>query len=251
MSRPHPLTALSEREWAQAWEAEQRALDALDSNRGSWLPNVVELRDWGALRWTSGRPAHAAATGKAAADSVAVFSPDLTDAQARTEILEALRDRPPVTRALGFGFRKHHLRGAAIGAAAVGVLGPAVAAILGLEPLLIIAALVLGASVGAVGGVTVMHYRFRQHRAAVLGSTRNVRVIAVRHVTPAFLRLVEAATRISAVPRGGTEPHPQTRQALHLAMWSAAELVQGKSDHTGVEVLAADMERLARAERGS
>lgn len=250
MSRPHPLTALSEREWAQAWEAEQRALDALDANRGSWLPNVVETRDWGALRWTSGRPAHAAATGRAAADSVAVFRPGLTDSQIRTEILEALRDRPPVTRALSFGFRKHHLRGAGVGAAVVGVLAPIIAAIMGLEPLLIIAALVVGAIAGAAAGVAVMHYRFRQHRAEVLGNTRNVRVLAVRHVTPAFLRLVEAATQIAAVPRGGIEAHPQTREALHLAMWSAAELVQEKSDHTGVDVLASDMERLARAERG-
>lgn len=250
MSRPHPLTALSEREWAQAWEAEQHALDALDSNRGSWLPNVIETRDWGAVRWTSGRPAHAAATGRAAADSVAVFRPGLTDSGVRTEILAALRDRPPVTRALGFGFRTHHLHGAGIGAAVGGVLAPLVAAIMGLEPLLIIAALLVGVVAGASVGVAVLHYRFRQHRAEVLGNAKYVRVLAVRHVTPAFLRLVEAATQISVVPRGGIEPHPQTREALHLAMWSAAELVQGKSDHTGVEVLAADMERLARAERG-
>ncbi len=250
MSRPHPLTALSEREWAQAWEAEQRALDALDSNRGSWLPNVVETREWGALRWTSGRPAHAAATGRAAADSVAVFRPGLTSSDARTEILAALRDRPPVTRALGFGFRRHHLRGAAIGGGIGGVLAPLVAVILRFEPLLIIAALVLGAAAGAAIGVAVMHFRFQRHRADVLGNTNNVRVIAVRHVTPAFLRLVEAATHLAAGTRG-SEPHPQTREALHLAMWSAAELVQEKSDHTGIEVLAADMERLARAERGA
>ena len=49
MTRPHPLTAMSERQWAQAWEAQQDVVDAMPQGRGSWLPNIVEARHWGAV----------------------------------------------------------------------------------------------------------------------------------------------------------------------------------------------------------
>jgi hypothetical protein len=249
MSRPHPLTAHSEREWAQAWEAEQRAMDALNSQRGSWLPNVVEARDWGAIKFTSGRPAHAAATGQAAVDSVAVFHPELTDRAARGEILHAIRDRPPVQRALGFGFREHHLRGAVLGAIAIGVVGAGITALLGADPLIVLAAAILGLVAGVLLGTAITHYRYRVHRREVLSNVEQVRRISMGKVRPASPRawsqVVEAATQVDVQLANRPQPDPQTRKAVHIAVWEAAVLVQQSSDHTGLDVLVGELSSLA------
>ncbi len=250
MRRPHPLTALSEREWAQAWEAEQTALDALESQRGSWLPNVVEARNWGAVRWTSGRPSHAAATGQAATESFAVLRPGLTDRAARARIFDALRDAPPVRRILGFGFREHHIRGAVVGAIVGGVALTAVAAVLAAGPMIIIAAVVAGLLVGAALGVVVRHYGFRRRRAAILGDRENVRLVVGRYAPPAWIRLVEAATLVAVQAKDHPAPDNQGKEAVHRAMWEAAGLLLSSSDHTGVEVLAEGVERLVAADRG-
>jgi hypothetical protein len=249
MSRPHPLTAHSEREWAQAWEAEQRAMDALNSQRGSWLPNVVEARDWGAIKFTSGRPGHAGATGQAAVDSVLVFNPDLTDRTARSEILHALRDRPPVRRVLGFGFREHHLRGAALGAIAGAVVAAGVAALLGVGVVLVLVAAMIGMVVGLLLGTAITHYRFKVHRREVLSRIDRVRRIVMGKARPAaplaWSQVVEAATRVDVQLANRPQPDPQTRQALRLALWEAAVLVQQSSDHTGLQVLVEELSSLA------
>ncbi|HEX5996205.1 MAG TPA: hypothetical protein VFY84_13775 [Jiangellales bacterium] len=249
MSRPHPLTAHSEREWAQAWEAEQRAMDALNSQRGSWLPNVVEARDWGAIKFTSGRPGHAGATGQAAVDSVAVFNPALTDRAARSEILHALRDRPPVRRVLGFGFREHHVRGAVLGSIAGVVVAAGLAALLGASVVLVLIAAMLGMVVGLAVGTAITHYRFKAHRRDVLSKVDQVRRIAMGKARPAAPRawshVVEAATQVDVQLANRRQPDPQTRQALHLAMWEAAILVQQSSDHTGLQVLVEELSSLA------
>ena len=249
MSRPHPLTAHSEREWAQAWEADQRAMDALNSQRGSWLPNVVEVRDWGAIKFTSGRPGHAGATGQAAVDSVAVFNPELTDRAVRSEILNALRDRPPVRRVLGFGFREHHIRGAALGAIAGTVAVAGVAAVLEAGVVLVLIAAMLGMVIGLVVGTAITHYRLKAHRREVLSKVDQVRRIAMGKARPAAPRawsqVVEAATQVDIQLANRPQPDPQTRQALQLAMWEAAVLVQQSSDHTGLQVLVEELSSLA------
>ncbi len=258
MSRPHPLTAHSEREWAQAWAAEQRAMDALNSQRGSWLPNVVEARDWGAIKFTSGRPGHAGATGQAAVDSVAVFHPDLTDKTVRSEILHAMRDRPPVQRVLGFGFREHHLRGAVIGAIAGAVVAAGVLAFLGGGAVIVLVAAIVGLVLGVVLGTAITHYRFLVRRREVLSNMQHVRRIAMGRVRPAvpraWTRVVEAATKVDVQLAGRPQPDPQTRRAVHQAVWEAAVLVQQSSDHTGLEVLVQELSSLAdrlEAGRGS
>ena len=249
MSRPHPLTAHSEREWAQAWEAEQRAMDALNAQRGSWLPNVVDARDWGAIKFTSGRPGHAGATGQAAVDSVAVFHPDLTDRAVRSEILKAMRDRPPVQRVLGFGFREYHLRGAVIGAIAGAVMAAGLAALLGAGAIAVLVAAITGLVVGVALGTAITHYRFRVHRREVLSNVDQVRRIAMGKARPAAPRawsqVVEAATQVDVQLANRPQPDPQIRQAVHLAVWEAAVLVQRSSDHTGVEVLVEELSSLA------
>lgn len=250
MRRPHPLTALSEREWAQAWEAEQAALDELESQRGSWLPNVVEARNWGAVRWTSGRPSHAAATGQAAAESFAVLRPDLTNRSTRARIFDALRDVPPVRRVLGFGFREHHIRGAVIGAIAGGVIVTALVSVLVGDPMIIIGGALVGLLGGTALGVLVKHYGFRRRRAAVLGDRDNVRLVVGRYAPPAWTRLVEAATQVAVQAKDEAEPDNQSKEAVHRAMWEAAGLLLSSSDHTGVEVLAEGVERLVTADRG-
>ncbi|HEU4543633.1 MAG TPA: hypothetical protein VFR23_21045 [Jiangellaceae bacterium] len=249
MSRPHPLTAHSEREWAQAWEAEQHAMDALNSQRGSWLPNVVDARDWGAIKFTSGRPGHAGATGQAAVDSVAVFHPDLTDRAARSEILHALRDRPPVQRVLGFGFREHHVRGAVIGAITGTVAGAALGALLGADVPVVVAAAVVGLLAGVLLGTAITHYRFKAHRREVLTNVDHVRRIPMGKARPAAPRtwgqVVEAATQVDVQLAGRRQPDPQTRRAVHMAVWEAAVLVQQSSDHTGLQVLVEELSSLA------
>lgn len=249
MSRPHPLTAHSEREWAQAWEAEQRAMDALNSQRGSWLPNVVEARDWGAIKFTSGRPGHAGATGQAAVDSVAVFHPDLTDRAARSEILHALRDRPPVQRVLGFGLREHHLRGAVVGAIAGAVAAAGLSALLGVGAVVVLVAAIIGLVAGVVIGTAITHYRFKVHRREVLSKVDHVRRIAMGKARPAapkaWSQVVEAATQVDVRLANRPQPDPQTRQAVHMALWEAAVLVQQSSDHTGLEVLVDELSSLA------
>lgn len=250
MTRPHPLTALSEREWAQAWEAEQRAMDALESRRGSWLPNVIEPRDWGALRWTSGRPAHAASTGQAAAETYVVFRPELTDRAIRNQIMSMLRDRPPVRRMLGFGLREHHVKGAIQGSLVGGVVTAGLSAVLGVPALFVLVAAVVGAVAGAVVGVAILHYRFTRNRADVLGNTRHLRLIKGRYAPPAWTRLVEAATLVGLQSTGRNEADAQSREAVHVALWEAADLLLTSSDHTGVAVLAEGVERLAKVDRG-
>lgn len=250
MSRPHPLTSLSEREWAQAWEAEQRALDGLSSQRGSWLPNVVEIRDWGAVRWTSGRPGHAALTGRAHAESFAVLRPDLHDRATRKRILEALRERPPVRRVLGFGLREYHIRGAVRGMVAVAVLAAVIVAVLGVGWYLVPVAAVVGAGAGAVVGVGVMHIQMNRQKAEILGDREQVRIVPGLNPEPAWIRLIEAATLVAVQQAGHAESDQQARDAVHSALWEAAGLLLHSSDHTGVEVLADGVARLAQAERG-
>jgi hypothetical protein len=224
-------------------------MDALNSQRGSWLPNVVEARDWGAIKFTSGRPGHAGATGQAAVDSVAVFNPDLTDRAARSEILHALRDRAPVRRVLGFGFREHHLRGAGLGAIAGAVAAAGVAALLGVGVVLVLVAAMIGMVVGLALGTAVTHYRFKVHRREVLSKIHQVRRIAMGKARPAAPRawsqVVEAATQVDIQLANRPQPDRPTRQALHLAMWEAAVLVQQSSDHTGLQVLVEELSSLA------
>lgn len=249
MSRPHPLTAHSEREWEQAWEAEQCAMDALNSQRGSWLPNVVEARDWGAIKFTSGRPGHAGATGQAAVDSVAVFHPELTDQAARSEILLAMRDRPPVQRVLGFGLREHHVRGAVVGGIVGAVAGAGAAALLGTGVAVVLIAAVVGLVAGVVLGTAIMHYRFRSHRREVLSNVEHVRRITMGKARPAapmaWSQVIEAATQVDVQLANRRQSDPQTRRAVHMAVWEAALLVQQSSDHTGLQVLVDELTSLA------
>jgi hypothetical protein len=224
-------------------------MDALNSQRGSWLPNVVEARDWGAIKFTSGRPGHAGATGQAAVDSAAVFHPDLTDRTARSEILHAMRDRPPVQRVLGFGFREHHLRGAVVGAIAGAVVAAGLVALLGGGAVAVLVASIVGLLVGVALGIVITHYRFRVHRREVLSNVGQVRRIAMGKARPAAPRewsqVVEAATQVDVQLAGRPQPDPQTRRALHMAVWEAAVLVQQSSDHTGLEVLVQELSSLA------
>jgi hypothetical protein len=224
-------------------------MDALESRRGSWLPNVIEPRDWGALRWTSGRPAHAAATGQAAAETFVVFRPNLTDRATRHAIMSALRDRPPVRRLLGFGLREHHVRGAVLGGLVGAVVVAAATAILGV-PLLVLAGALVGGSGGAALGVAITHYRFTRSRSAVLGNSRALRLIKGRYAPPAWTRLVEAATLVGLQNGGRGDADAPAREAVHQALWEAAGLLLSSSDHTGVEVLAQGVERLVKIDRG-
>lgn len=256
MTRPHPLTAMKEREWAQAWEEQQRVVDEqLKSQRGSWLPNVVEQRRWGALRWTSGRPSHAANSGRAAAETFVVLRPDMTDDGTTGRVVEALDEPAPMLRALGFGLHRHHVIGLASGAVVAGALAAGVAAIAGMGMVALLFGLVVcGIAGGGAGAYLAQQYVERQ-RATVLGDEDHLRVVLGRYAPKSWTRLVEAASSLeSSVPRnGGTspkDPDTQTVEAIHIAMWEAAGLLLTSSDHTGVEVLADGVERLERAHRG-
>jgi len=251
MTRAHPLTSMSERQWAQAWEKQQRVIDGMRNGRGSWLPNIVEPRHWGALRWTSGRPARAADTGQAVAESFAVLRPDATDRQFRNAVVEALTDPPPVTRIASVGIGEERLRIGTLGAVALSVVAAIVAALAGAGWGVVLAAAVLGAVGGGFAGGSLADYQVSKGRARVLADSRQVRVITGRFAPPAWTRLVEAATLLeeSSAASGDPDTDEQSREAVQGALWEAAGLLLGSSDHTGVEVLAEGMERLADARR--
>jgi hypothetical protein len=251
MTRPHPLTAMSERQWAQAWEVQQRALDGLRNGRGSWLPNVVEPRQWGALRWTSGRPAHASETGQAVAESFAVLRPDSTDRHVRNAVVEALTEPAPVTRIASIGVGEERLRNGTMGAVALAVVAAIIAALAGAGWIVVLAAALLGTVVGAFAGGSLADYQVAKRRAKVLADSHQVRVITGRFAPPAWSRLVEATTLLEELTAadGDPEADEQSREAIQGALWEAAGLLLRSSDHTGVEVLAEGMERLADARR--
>lgn len=251
MTRPHPLTAMSERQWAQAWEAQQDVVDAMPQGRGSWLPNIVEARHWGALRWTSGRPAHASMTGQAVAESFAVIRPDVTDRRVQAAVVDVLTDRPPVTRIAGFGIREHQVSASVLGAVALSVVAAIVAALAGAGWALVLVVAVLGAIGGAVIGASVADHRLGRAKAAVLADAR-VRVVTGRFAPPAWTRLVEATTRLEEISARDHDPEAdqQAHEAVQGALWEAAGLLLGSSDHTGVQVLADGVERLADVRRG-
>ncbi len=251
MTRPHPLTAMSERRWAQAWEDQQRVVDGLRSGRGSWLPNVVEPRQWGALRWTSGRPAHAASTGQAVAESFAVLRPDATDRRVRSAVIDALTDQPPVTRIAGIGIGEPRLRTGTLGAVGLAVVAAIVAALAGAGWIAVLAAAVFGAVAGGFAGGSVADYQVAKSRSRILSDSRQVRVITGRFAPPAWTRLVMATSQVEELSAADSdlESDEQARGAVQAALWEAAGLLLGSSDHTGVEVLAEGMERLADARR--
>ncbi|WP_166353911.1 hypothetical protein [Phytoactinopolyspora limicola] len=256
MSRPHPLTAMKEREWSQAWDEQQRIVDEqLKSQRGSWLPNVVERRRWGALRWTSGRPGHAANSGRAVAETFVVIRPDLHDDESAERVVEALEDPAPTFRILGFGLHRHHLIGVGAGAAAVAVLAGVVAAVAGLGAIGLVLGVLVGALAGGGGGAFAAQAYMERQRAAVLGDEDLARLVLGRYASKSWTRLVEAASALeAALPRDRgvrlDDPDTQTVEAIHIAMWEASGLLLGSSDHTGVDVLAEGVERLERAHRG-
>ncbi|NEE04237.1 hypothetical protein [Phytoactinopolyspora halotolerans] len=256
MTRPHPLTAMREREWSEAWEEQQRIVDEkLNSQRGSWLPNVVEVRRWGALRWTSGRPGHAATSGRAVAETYVVLRPDMP--QDTTErVVEVLKEPAPTLRLLGFGLQRHHVIGAVSGAAVVGVLAAVAGAALGAGIVGAVLGLLLGGVAGGIAGALGARYAVDRQRSAVLGDEDHMRVIVGRYAPKSWSRLVEAASSLeAALPAGAgktlDDPDTQTVEAMHIAMWEAAAVLVGSSDHTGVEVLAERMEGLERAHRGA
>jgi hypothetical protein len=168
-----------------------------------------------------------------------------------------MRDRPPVQRVIGFGFREHHLRGAVIGAIAGAVVAAGLAALLGAGAIAVLLGAIIGLVVGVLLGTAIAHYRFRVHRREVLSNVGHVRRIAMGKTRPAAPRawghVVEAATQVDVQLANRPQPDPQTRQAVHLAVWEAAVLVQQSSDHTGMEVLVEELSSLAsrlRAGRG-
>lgn len=246
MNRSEQLSTLSEREWVEAWDKEQESLDRLKSRRGSWLPNVVEVRHWGALRWTTGRPAHASSNGQAVAETFAVLRPDVTDKSVQNDVLEALRERPPARRVFGFGFREYHIRGAALGAVAGGVLAAAGAAIARLDSLVVLLVALAGLAVGFVIGTAVVHVHDKRVRKSILADSAKVRTVTGRFAPDHWFALVAAATKISGRLAGDeSESARQTRDDVHQALWEGAGVVLTSSDHTGIEVLADRMQRLA------
>ncbi|WP_129668245.1 hypothetical protein [Phytoactinopolyspora endophytica] len=256
MTRPHPLTAMREREWSEAWEEQQRIVDEqLNSQRGSWLPNVVEVRRWGAMRWTSGRPGHAATSGRAVAETYVVLRPDMP-ADTTDQVMDVLKEPPPMVRLIGFGLQRHHVIGAVSGALALGVVAAVAGIALGTGVVGIVLGLLLGAAAGAIVGGLAARYAVERQRAGVLGDEDHMRVIVGRYAPKSWSRLVEAAAALeAALPAGaGTnleDPDAQAVEAMHIAMWEAAAVLVGSSDHTGVEVLAERMEGLERAYRGA
>lgn len=252
MTRPHPLTAMTERVWSQAWRAEQRVVDRMN-DRGTWLPNVIERRGWGVVRWTSGRPAHAASSGQAVPETFVVLRPDVSDPARTADIAEALRDEPPAFQAAGIGLARQQLSAAAIGAGAVGLLALVVSLIASLPFVVLLLAVLFGAVLGGVGGGALAKYRADRTRAEALGDTRKLRVVTGRYAPESWLRLVEAATVLeSSLPKRGDdigEADRQAADAVRAALWEASGLLLGSSDHTGVEVLADGVMRLARAHR--
>lgn len=253
MNRPHTLTTLDERAWAEAWRAEQEFVNRLHARRGSWLPNVIEARGWGVLRWTSGRPDHAALSGQAVAETFVVLRPDIDDAAVRDGVGKALRDEPPVARFAGFDIRQHHMSGALPGALGLGAVALGVAALAGLSIGVTLLVFVLGAGVGALGGAAVGQLMASRRRAEVLRGSDSLRVVMGRYAPTSWLRLVESVTDMEATLRrravDATEPDLLAADAVRVALWEAAGLAIGSSDHTGIDVLADGVTRLVEAHR--
>ncbi len=246
MNRSEQLSTLSEREWVAAWDKEQESLDLLKSRRGSWLPNVVEVRHWGALRWTTGRPGHASSSGQAVAETFAVLRPGLADKTVQNDVLEALRERPPARRILGFGFREYHIRGAALGAVAGGVVAAAAAAIARLDSVVVLLVALAGLGIGLVIGTAIVHAQDRRARKKALSDSSRVRIVTGRFAPDHWFALVAAATTISGrLGNDQSDIARQTRDDVHQALWEGAGVVLTSSDHTGIEVLAERMQRLA------
>lgn len=248
MSRPHPLTAMKEWEWSQTWEEQQEIVDRLHANKGSWLPNIVERRQWGAMRWTSGRPSHAAATGQAVPETFVVLRPGLDDSQLHDRVTAALAEPAPMFQVVGIGLRRYQLVGAAAGAVAGGVLLGVLTAVLGLGAIFVILAVVVGIALGAFGGTVAAQYKVDRDRGAVMKDGEHVRVVTGRYAPTSWSRLVEATTGVETAA-GDLPPDDQASAAVQTALWEAAGLLLSSSDHTGVEVLADGMERLAQAHR--
>ncbi|PSL03663.1 hypothetical protein CLV30_107144 [Haloactinopolyspora alba] len=250
MSRPHPLTVMKEWEWSRTWDEQQEIVDQSRAGGGAWLPNVVETRQWGAVRWTSGRPAHASESGQAVPETFAVLRPGLDDPVLRERLPEVLRDPPPLFQVAGIGARRHQLLGAApgavVGAALLGVL----IGVLGLGAVGVVVGVLLGLVLGAVGGAAVAQYLHDRDRSAVLKDGERVRVVTGRYAPTSWARLVEATTGLERASAGSDGPDDQAAEAVQTALWEAAGLLLSSSDHTGVEVLADGMERLAQAHRG-
>lgn len=248
MSRPHPLSAMKEWEWSQSWEEQQEIVDRLQARRGTWLPNIVERRRWGAVRWTSGRPKHAATSGQAVPETFAVLRPGLTDPELRDRVSDALYQPAPMFQVAGWGIRRHQLIGAVPGAVAGAVLLVVLALLIGLGPIGAIVGALLGLALGGAGGAMAGQYKFDRDRAAVVKEGERVRVVTGRYAPTSWSRLVEATTGMEVTADTSTDS--QTAEAVQTALWEAAGLLLGSSDHTGVEVLADGMERLAQAHRG-
>jgi uncharacterized protein YcfJ len=250
MTRPHPLTAMSEREWDLAWQEQHRIMSSLPGGRGDWLPNVVEPRPWGALRWTSGRPDYAASTGQAVPESFAVLRPDVVDVTVRAAVVDALTERPATTRVAGVAIGEHQVGATTLGAVGGLVLGALVAAAAGAGWFVVLIAGVLGAGLGGVAGGAVANRRLARRRSAVLTESRQVRVVTGRYAPPEWLRLVEASTLLEEMAVGhDPETDDQSQDAVRGALWEAAGLLLRSSDHTGVEVLAEGVQRLVNARR--
>lgn len=249
MSRPHPLAAMKEWEWSRTWEEQQEIVDRLHAHRGMWLPNIVEKRRWGAMRWTSGRPSHAATSGQAVPETFVVLRPGVRDPKLRDRVAEVLHEPAPVFSVAGIGARRHQLVGAAPGAAAGAVLFVVLGFVSGIGPVLSVLAGLVGVVLGAVGGSMAAQYKFDRDRGAVLRDGRRVRVVTGRYAPTSWSRLVEATTGLELAPSGDEAPDDQAAEAVQTALWEAAGLLLRSSDHTGVEVLADGMERLAQAHR--
>ncbi|WP_298327948.1 hypothetical protein [Haloactinopolyspora sp.] len=250
MNRPHPLTALNEWEWTRSWEEQQEIIDRLNSAGGTWLPNIVEPRRWGAMRWTSGRPSHAADSGQAVPETFVVLRPGLDDPELRDRLPEVLREPPPMFNVAGIGARRHHVMGLAPGALLGAVVLAVLAGVIGLGGVGVVVGLLLGLGLGATAGAMVAQYVFERDRSAVLKDSERVRVVTGRYAPTSWSRLVEATTGMERASAGDSEPDDQAAEAVQTALWEAAGLLLSSSDHTGVEVLADGMERLAQAHRG-
>ncbi|TDD95161.1 hypothetical protein [Jiangella asiatica] len=250
MTRPHPLSAMKEWEWSQSWEEQQEIVQRLQSRRGTWLPNIVEKRLWGAVRWTSGRPGHAATSGQAVPETFAVLRPGLRDSELRERVTDALRQPAPMFQVAGLGIRRHQLVGAIPGALVGAVLLIVLAFVAGLGVVGAIIGALLGIGLGGVGGAMAGQYKFDRDRAAVLKEGERVRVVTGRYAPTSWSRLVEATTGLEVASDAGAAADGQTADAVQTALWEAAGLLLRSSDHTGVEVLADGMERLAQAHRG-
>ncbi|HEY9376075.1 MAG TPA: hypothetical protein VIQ02_03155 [Jiangellaceae bacterium] len=250
MTRPHPLTAMSEWQWDLAWQDQHQLLKSLPGGRGTWLPNVVEPRPWGVLRWTSGRPDYAASTGQAVAETFAVLRPDVTDPRIRDSVVDALTDRPAQTRIAGVTLREHQVGAATLGAVGGLVLAAVVAALAGAGWVLVLVAAAFGAVLGGVAGGALADRQWARRRAAVLAESPYVRVVTGRYASPDWARLVEASTLLEEMAVGhDAEAEGQTQEAVQGALWEAAGLLLRSSDHTGVEVLADGVQRLLNARR--